>query len=732
MMDRNNPSMEAGYPNKKEEKEISKTTLRTIYFQSISSKNLESEMEAGLRVKDVCFMRAMFGLKGIDSKSSGQLMPLGGILKESSDGIRTRGWITDSARSAASRTHTAPMSNYTPIARRGITQKIEGTAEGKKKTVLFLSARISPYDTPESLHSEDSIERFHMLSLGQLQEAFQSGKVRSMGADRLIMDSLLPQEVIARDRPHSPIIPTRKGKKDEDDVVRLQSRYIEQFKLNESQKKRDVLTMMVRFGDIVSIEEREVLLQRISDSQVTYEEMQDIWVEFFDRFFSNQESLARETVAKSLKCANFLEELLYIKENLPKGKQFSENTESMLRLFLVVPGPHKISPIYKQLLEECILSKEEENGTMKSFFYGEELIQENQKLEVLKEGAQNVLESVYGIPSANYYQLSVEYGQFLRTLVEDVFDDLIKDRQVNHRSVDQFEGIGGCDAQTLLSIISGRGKVVNKFESFADGGRAAQRLLFEARRKLYSMETISKSIPIYENLIRKGNAPFAIMWDDMTSPPDIDGWRTIDFEGNKVNIAIDTRVKKRESYIRKVLLRGEASLGDVFASSVILETVDRGLIERTKQSVIIKGELKEVEDSMLVFNFWEKIQKTFSQMENRESWECSLDRFEPTPKGGAGYRGKSPGSSSGVRFGKIFVRVEDKAKGVSYIQEIQIFTPEIQGRVIVSANEFAQKKHEDDERYKKHRLILGKLRSFAEAFFPHALYPATPKAHKRD
>lgn len=700
------------------------TALRTVYFQSVSPEIFREELKANTSdISDICFTRAVFGLKSVKSKIRGHIVPLGGQIDPRlvrQDGNR----IERSAKVSATRVHAFPIAPYLYVGRRRIDHD-KGDEEGKKrKGIVFLSNRLSPYDKLYSLYERDHYGGFHRLTLNDLKQAFQKGDVWHKGANRVLLDSLVSGDIVKEQRPDSPIEPVSFGEKEgkDFDSIRLeglQKGYLDQFQKYEMEKKRIVLTSLIRFSRAVPEDKRDEEYSQLKNAQ-SYESMQEMWYRFATNYLQGEEKV--RSLENALEISNFIEELEIIKRNLENGRSIEEDTEATLRLFFITPSPGRLSKAHKDILREVIgnnsflLDILGVNGDENRLFNEINISQESLDFR--------------NMSFKEYNQYSSDYDIFLSSMVQLIFRDL-KREGVSDYIVDQYIGIKGCSPEDLVNVVLGRGSLIDKYCGNETPGKcSADRLVFEARRKMFVLHRIMKSVPEYEKVISNGSWPFSKMWESITSSPDENGKRSIDFDNNRVDFMHKSRaVKEKSSFIRKALLRGDSNTQDVFACSIVLDTQDMGLISPIKEKIFIKGKEVEITDSQLIFNLWRKIQKSISGLEPKGEWTVSLDRFE-TPENG-GYKGKSPGSSSEMRFSKLSLCLRSPG-GVQYVQEVQIYTPRIEGNTIVQGSFFLKQKEEDDFRYSKARVIeLARTRSFAASFFPDDLYPHTPVAHRK-
>jgi len=468
--------------------------------------------------------------------------------------------------------------------------------------------------------------------------------------------------------------------------------------------------------------------------------------------------------------------------------------EAVLRMLALLPDLERITPHELEALKRSkqlaptllplLNSLAEEREQLDLFEDGNltrDLLASLDSLnEAHKERAKRILEEKFGISAKHYYEI----GQLYDTFIDEISQTAIADRlskEFNISLVEQLNDVVNCDPVKLLQMTAEVGDAAEKYRRENSG--EYPRLIFESRRKLFTMSRINKVMEYYAGEREKSDTPVAKVWDSFQSIPHTTGVQRVlapdgelldvltahapqelrdryaqmaergeavlsdaqtDFtrdvylsDGKLVAMRIFERpLKAKGSTIRKMML-GDESPTDVFARALIVDTADTDLLQRETRMVevckdvdapVLETEAKEASDHAVVFRLLERFMEKAREVLG-EGWTCAVGKYTPTPEGeDYQYWGKRAGTGGRIRLAK-FVLMLTCRDGRRYKEEVQVFTPMPGGK---SGYYFFQEKAEDDERYQVDRLLQQQgIRSLIEQMFPYVVYKPIPTVHRK-
>lgn len=759
------------------------TMVRTMLVRSLLPDQVRYLLnDKEIPLEDISFSQGIFAVKSEGSKSAGKLMPIGGIVQE----VKGKpGSVRRSVMESLSRVMSVP-SSISFAGRRGVVhhkKDADGKTQDVPKDILFCWAKIPPEENLHSLHETDRYSGFIGVDTRELQDLFNKGTASVGVPSRSMMEGILSQDVL--DTLSNPVIAHRprgdEAKKRQNPVEAVQSRYVQALELEDARKKKILLELMIQNKSIISNQRTQERLLRtiqgidLHDKATRLENisrMQSAWKAFVKECLVHKEN-AKQLFLEVYAESNFVEslesvyaefEMAYDREvalrrrMLPdRGRDLSEIDpvdflescpDVLLRLFKLVPSPSKVTDRQKELIRKTFFSEGAlANGKSQEFIenylYGiPPRAEPDQDFRAESDFYSKQMHEKYGVAKAMYSACESTYKDLTLYLARVVFSDVLAHRGMSDAESGEFSEVVSMQPRSLVEALSGRGRVFDKKGS----PETQARFIFEVRRKALLMRIFAKYIPVYKEVIQKGSGPFGELWEQVSETlPDIQ-----EAKPRRIRFDLNTVVDYREedapnktlgSFLRKILVRKEVATGDIFRRSVVLETQESALLRREKRESPVHDTASsedkqsvEVEESLLVWQYIQKVIDSAKRIHPAGQWSARIIRFDPTPAPGRSSKRRSPGSQ-GVRWGKILLELEgpgeESEERTRYVQEVQIFTPVVNGEEKILAQDVYREKKKDDTQFASRRVFFSDLRGFAEYFFPNQIYSWIKEAHKR-
>jgi len=751
--------------------------VRVCVMSSFSATDVFRLMiQKKIEPRDFSFTNVLFVEKDGRSENAGQAVPIGGSVGEDEDALKAVG------RHLLEKTHIRPI-NVRLLGDMPYTLHRKKEKRDKLVRARYFSANVLPSDIPIPLHPEDDkIMGFHRLDIQDVGTLLGEGEIRtrshpSRGRILPLLDSLRMDESV--DHATSAVDYAPK------DAENIQFEIVKDIRAHEAKKKIDVIMKLLIVSPLPD-ETKKLFQQRIEDARIKGDvsEIQELYVNVVDAVSeSNFLSVPfHELFLEAVDLSNFQEEV----DDESAG---SSRIEATVRFMLTLLETKFSSNAYLDIAEKNeklkdlvqkikhflrIISSDAKGGRG-----GEQHSMERQSASMAEFGGDEG-DALLADAFEESFDIDERWANRVFTSTNTMIDDLsrkniitITDGAYAANVVEQYNEVRDASLPYLLRLAFPR-KKKSENHHFVKEGQHRERAVFEARRKLALLVTLSEGRRFYEETIENGVAPIqSDVWNAIVkpTPPDVQMGSRFDDRGELIDVDVvnegdakehahvwRTRLrqvvrddgsvapylveeitdqKRLEAVFRKMLIRGfddPHEIKDVFRRQFIFQPGDgngsahgaerifpkkEATIELCTESADgVRCEQRLIEDMAPVVDMLLSIQAKAERLKT-QGVSIHIVDFKPTD---GGMKSNSPGGGGDIRLAKWYVRHKDK-KGVVRYQEVQAFTPSDDGK---SGFYWAQKKKSDDERYALDRLIFTKgLRSFIELMWPAKLYAST-------
>ncbi len=759
----------------KREEVLPKTIAHAFVLKAASAEYISEKIAQGVPLRDLQFSYTIFSLEGAGTNQE-VLSPIGHvILPASTEKLRgkirrereLKGRIGNELFDAGYIRGT----QYEPFYRREIETDDEVVQE------RFAVTEASPFDTLYRLGPNYAGREYRFLNEEDLKNFARSGKLEMHTAFGTNAKTPIPDIVIEK--------------------------LTDELRKAEIVKKKDVLhSLVLLFGEhygFVNPAVTKEMTERIDDANTTLQTER-----LFAKFIETH-TVGQDQILKALTLANLIEEIRQLDE-------YCGPIEATLRMigiihqleslppkaFTVLERSKNLAPYISGLLKGALeYNKSDPRGFSHFLVSAIEGLQS--AVQSLDAGNQHdvqtaleILEQTFGIPASKFHHHSSEYDSFSKKLSEDIIRRALG-KDVSASKYDPLNEVRTENPVELLQIACGVGEIVEKYRDDSKGKdeTITDRLIFEARWKLYCLNIMDEVFEYHDSKMKQGHYELRKIWRQFESIPivpvnkypiysaktgelldivtdqksDADQYahytelqeqgevrigsqqgdllRELDLgNGLKIHIRIDVRqIKHPHSQFRK-RLHGKGKPRDLFAREIVVGFCHPSLLRRLHHKVnLFEDEEKSVEGTTLIesearINDHAVVFAIISAFEARmletlgPDWDCRLYDYDPTPEG-QDYRfeGKRPGSGGKIRFSKFTFIIRNKKTGREDAEEVQIFVPGF-GK---SGFFYHEEKKDDDYDFQVRRYLerYG-IRSLSELRFPHSLYPKLlPSVHRK-
>ena len=728
-----------------EQREIEpKEVARIFLFQSRTPDSIPDDVS----VADLTFTNSVWMLKNDQAVNAGQIMPVGGLVKEGEDPF------TAALRESVEETHLRPparsIREFATVQEYEFNHPREGRAA---RRVHFYKGKLSaPHmDIPYVLDAaEDKTAGFVTLSIAEMKEITAYGDLTQDGVQMTLLDSLHPQED-ARISAGTSVNETQR------DSV-MQEAVMHQL-LTDARKKVRVLYNLINYENATPVDTLEdtVAEQRPSPDDLD-DAGNDLWtrlhdyeghdlaeaqgmIDEVDRFWRKYATLYTVAdVRLALENSDFAGSISNAKpyEWNTNAAQYestfsTETGVGIPSMTLIIPllmednlNSTKIeylerNPRIAQILRYLRAMHHRRNSldeagvdsTSGQLLYAVSEHDPNRQI-LHQDASPDIRESLTNIYEDRYHTM----GDAIDSYFENLRDTAgLTDEDA---PIDQLDAVKGVEMATLLDLASGRGEQFDGLD-----GYDRRVLRFEAARKLCLMLLLDDAIVLQNRVRHRGVHHIEAVEKAVFGNGLMEKYPELD---------VRTRPEPKElmSLLRKIIVRDQ-SLGkdpeatiyevakDVYASSYVVDGASEQQLEPHEYQVPDGATITDKKGTPLTsITAPEVVKDIMFTLLAEGGNSLSLVEYKPLPEPGKSVMSAGPGGGGKVRYAKFYIQYVN-GNGKEEYKEVQVYVPDpVTGRS--ASDEYAHKKV-DDSRYGVARLFGTKgVRSFMELLFPAQIY----------
>jgi len=748
---------------------------RVFIAQSKSTEQVRAEMYAGKKPYEISFLNLVFAQKSGDSMNPDELLPVGGsrVIEERP--------LDAARRHMMEETHLRPVDLVKVGSMSFGLKKYRDEIDAKVHSDYYL-AKVLPHDELYSLNPEDDkIVRYHHVDLATYEDqVLRDGYliVDDNGDEKKLplVDSLrvndgsgLVDNLLEDNTARASLVQEKLLKSLKDDNDR-KSRWVVEHWLDildvSGSEKDDVLNLLEKegkdwkmaFDTIWSWAIKTVFKGDVKAAQESFLAAYDlsIFEEEVGEELKNQtkdEALFRAMLALLESKYDYDSYLKILKDN-PRLKDFAVKVESFLGNISDKPEDSHESSHREQAIRSKSLDVWDEDYVEDAFidsFFGDKRTYDRgefkKKFAVMNATINELLDEnivrgkLVGVVGEKFNdrlltQISEVRDANLIDLIKLAWPGVAKDEKHRFRTKPEIEE--------------------------PQNPNILKRAVFEARRKLAYLFILFDADSHYGSVVENGKGEIEKVWGEILEGPTVYRYLTeekgengdlLDIkvskskspdqssqetvlrpckleDGNYTLFAQSARTKSRQSFYRKVLVRGKGGVED------IKDIYGRSLVVAPSASVSIEDLLKKDSQVLQTYNEdgssrdleeftdYRVVLEIIQRLQNNPN--VKILKYIPTNDPGSSFSSSGVGGGAEICLAKFYIEHTNE-KGEKNYEEVQIFSPTDEEH---SGFYWEKTKKKDDSSYDFERVLRpdkNRLHSFVEVNYPARIYGAPIK-----